>query len=125
MALTPINEVAVKKGGKGGLFGKIAGTVVGGVAGALTGNPALAVSGASLGGSLGGTIGEVADPTKVSQNEQVPLSRMANDPKVQMAQLVDAQKALMSSNRFTLPEKEELNQSVFSPTLQKLKQMGT
>lgn len=122
MALNDVVQYPEVKKGKGGLFGKIAGTVLGAIPGVVTGNPALAVSGAGMGGQLGGAVGEVADPSKVKQAENVPLQRMADRPNVQLAQLVDAQKALMKSTELTIPQKEELNQTVFAPTITKLQQ---
>lgn len=122
MALNDVVQYPEVKKGKGGLFGKIAGTVIGAIPGVVTANPALAVSGAGMGGQLGGAVGEVADPSKVKQAENVPLQRMADRPNVQLAQLVDAQKALMKSTELTIPQKEELNQTVFVPTIAKMKQ---
>jgi hypothetical protein len=126
VALNPIQPIAeVKKGG--GLFGKVAGTVIGGVAGAVggtfAGNPVGgAMLGASLGGAAGGMIGNAVNPGKVIEGNNVSLSAMEQKPTVQLAQLVDSQKALMDDPRFSLPEKEELNQTTFAPTIAKLKQ---
>lgn len=127
MALTPINPIEERKGGKGGLFGKIAGTAVGGVAGGIagiyTGNPyGGAIAGASIGGAAGGAIGSAIDPVKYSEGQSVPLSAMEKKPNVQLAGLVESQKALMESDRFSLPEKEELNQTTFAPTIARLKE---
>lgn len=122
MALNPVNvSPKVKRsGGKGGLFGKIAGGVVGGIAGAFAGNP---IAGASIGSAVGGTVGSIADPVKekVVGETQVPLSTMADQPGVKLASLVDTQKDLMQSPDFTEPEKEELMNSVFNPTIMALK----
>jgi hypothetical protein len=92
---------------------------LGGAVGALAG-PQGAMMGSSLGGSLGGAVGQAADPAKVSGGG-VPLTAMEKNPEIQLAQLVDAQKALMEDPSFTLPEKEELSKSVFTPTIEQLK----
>lgn len=127
MALSPIQTVTERKQGKGGLVGKIAGTgigaIAGGIAGFYAGNPyGGAVAGAGLGGAAGGAIGNAVDPSKVVESDTVPLSRMENKPEIQLANLQDSQKALMETNHFTMPEKEELNQTVYAPTIAKLKQ---
>lgn len=126
MALNPITQAEERKGGKGGLFGKIGmgvGGLVGAIAGTYAGNPVGgAMAGASTGGALGGMAGNAIDPGKYVQTESLPLSRMENRPNVQLANLVDSHKALLGSNEFTLPEKEELSNSVFLPTIAKLKQ---
>lgn len=118
MALNPVNVLPKTSGGKGGLFGKIAGGVVGGVAGTFAGNP---VGGAALGSSIGETVGSIADPAKQSGGQGVPLSALAKDPGVQLANLVDAKKTLMASNEFSEPEKQELVQGVYSPAIEALK----
>lgn len=126
MALNPIADVTQRKAG-GGLFGKVAGTVVGGVAGAIggtfAGNPVGgAMLGASLGGAAGGMIGNAVNPGSVSNGGNAPLSAMEKKPNVQLAGLVESQKALMESDKFSLPEKEELNQTTFAPTIARLKE---
>lgn len=118
MALNPINLKQRKSGGKGGLFGKIAGSVIGGIGGALVGQP---LQGAAAGGTLGGIVGGVVDPAKVSGGRGVGLSAMSGDAEVRLAQLMDAQKALINNPKIAEPEKMELQASVFTPAIDMLR----
>lgn len=114
-----------QSGGKGGLFGQIAGTAIGGAAGAFIGGPAGAMQGASLGGSIGGAVGNAADPAKLSMAGGNKLQVMENEPGVKLASLVDAQKTMLASPDFTEPQKQELTNTVFAPTIDALrKRMG-
>lgn len=107
MALAPVQLKEKRKGGKGGLFGTIAGVVGGGLLGAF-GGPAGAAAGASLGGKIGGTVGGLVDPGRIEGGRGVPLAQEASrNSEVQLAQLLDAQKELMNTTKFTEPEKQE------------------
>ena len=97
--MNPINTPPPKKkGGSGGLLGKIIGGVAGAIGGTFVGNP---IGGATLGASVGGLAGGAIDPGKIVESPQGPTSletAMKHDPALQIGALTNAQEALRTSD---------------------------
>jgi len=116
MALSPIQLKPKRKGGKGGLIGKIAGGIIGAIGGALApatgGTSALAgaAAGSALGGTAGGLVGEAADPLRETGGKGVgTLSRVSKvNPEVMVAQIADGQRELARLPDVSATEKQTL-----------------
>jgi len=80
---------------------------VGALAAPFTGGVGAGLAAMGAGTSLGGLVGGAVSPAKAESPRAVPLSRLAEDPGVQLAALEETKKLIAQRPEFQGPEGDE------------------